>query len=484
MKKLLKAIYFILISVFLWQCSAAYQLPNDLVVKDFVWKGLNAYYLNQDEITDLADRRFNSDKELNTYLSSFTDYSRLFSSLLIASDIKSSIIEDYNNLAIFAERTGFLTGLEFGVIEDPENSENVIGYVTHILPNSNADTKNILRGEFFNAVDGIQLTTTSFEDLLVNGATSFNLTMVDFDGTTATPNTKVVALEKQNYNYDTVFLEKTFTIGADNIGYLMYNNDFSKNSINSLNDVFLNFKNEAVNELVLDLRYNIGGGSFAKSIANLASMITGQFTDEIFIKEKWNLKAQPWFEANQPDSLLTKFPDKLNATTAFNSLNLTDVYIILNGNNYVGSSAIELLINSLNSHINMHLIGTNTVGNNTGAITLYNSDDYDFLFKNETHTIAIQPVVLSFLNKNDQTYETGFMPNITLCPNEDILNLGILGERTEPILERVLEFITSGNTDVNISCNPNNYIFLHNSINAQRAIDRGVFIEQDLPNTY
>ncbi len=72
-------------------------------------------------------------------------------------------------------------------------------------------------------------------------------------------------------------------------------------------------------------------------------MITGQFPDEVVIKEEWNSKAQPWFLANQPDSLITKFPTKLNTTTDINSLNLTDVYIILNGDSFTGSSAIELL---------------------------------------------------------------------------------------------------------------------------------------------
>ena len=37
-------------------------------------------------------------------------------------------------------------------------------------------------------------------------------------------------------------------------------------------------------------------------------MISGQFINEVLIKEKWNVKAQPWFLANQPDSLLTRFP--------------------------------------------------------------------------------------------------------------------------------------------------------------------------------
>jgi hypothetical protein len=159
------------------------------------------------------------------------------------------------------------------------------------------------------------------------------------------------------------------------------------------------------------------------------------------------------------------------------------VYIVLNGANFSGSSAIELLINSLNPYINVHVIGTNTAGNNTAAMTLYNSTDYNFPLRNETHTVALQPIVLSLLNKSDQTYENGFTPSTALCFNEDVLNLGSLGEDTEPILEKVLEAITSGNTIANAACNPNNYRFLYNSINAQREVDTGVFIEQNLPNT-
>lgn len=483
MKNKIKLIYIFLISLFFAQCAKEYQLPEDLVVHDFVWKGLNAYYLHQDQIAGLSDRRFSSDQELNAYLRTFADYNDLFNNLLIPTDVKSNLLEDYTNLNVDIPRNSFTNGLEFGIIAEPGSTENVIGYVLQILPNSNASTKNIRRGEFFNAVDGVQLTRDNFGDLLINGAPNFDLSIVNFDGILVTPNTKTVSLEKENYDYDTVFIEKTFIDGTFNIGYLMYNNDFSKTSINNLNSTFLNLKNNAVNQLVLDLRYNVGGGSFAKNITNLATMITGQFTNEVFIKEQWNSKAQPWFEANQPDSLLTKFPEKLNPQTDFNSLNLTDVYIILNGNNFSGSSAIELLVNSLQPYINVHVIGTNTAGNNSGSITLYNSEDYDFALRNQTHTVALQPIVLSFYNKNDQTYENGFVPTISICPNEDVLNLGVLGERSDPILDRVLNFVTSGNSGTNNVCNPNNYEFLFHSIDSQRESDNGMFIEQDLPNT-
>ena len=262
---------------------------------------------------------------------------------------------------------------------------------------------------------------------------------------------------KKAYTHRSINLQKTEIYNGNNVGYLAYNNDFSENYLTDLNNSFLSFKNQNINELVLDLRYNIGGGSFAKNISQIASMIAGQFADEILIKENWNSKAQTWFLENQPDSLVTKFPEVLNRATPINSLNLTDVYIILNGNNFTGSSAVELLINSLKSHINVHLIGNQTAGNNTGSITLYNSEDYDFPLRNNSHTVALQPIVLSFLNKNDLTYENGFSPNIALCANENPLDLGVLGDRSDPILSSVLDYISTGNPVSNSDCNPNNF---------------------------
>jgi carboxyl-terminal processing protease len=473
-------------------CSKEYEIPQELAVYDFVWKGLNAYYLHQDAITDLADTRFNSDLQLNSYLNTFTDYNSLYASLLISSDAKSTLVEDYATIVSPELRTGFMHGLEFGLFKE-EDSDTIIGYALDILPLSYASDQNISRGDYFYAIinednDTINLSENNYEDLLLDYTQdTLKLVMIDYEedinGYNGTLNSKKTALVKKAYTYQSINLQKTIIDNGKNIGYLAYNNDFSENYLTDLNNSFLSFKNQNINELILDLRYNIGGGSFAKNISEISSMIAGQFTDEILIKEKWNAKAQPWFLANQPDSLVTKFPESLNTTTNINSLNLNDVHIILNGNSFTGSSAIELLINSLKSHINVHIIGNQTAGNNTGSITLYNSVDYDFPLRNNSHTVALQPIVLSFLNKDDQSYENGFSPNISLCANEDVLDLGVLGETSDPILNRVLDYISTGNTNTNEICNPNNFEYLFNSINTQRKIDNGVFIHQDLPNT-
>lgn len=483
MRNLFKIICFISTLSIITSCSKEYEVPQNLIVHDFVWKGLNAYYLHQDQIADLSDRRFNSDEQLSAYLNSFPDYNTLFSNLLLESDEKSMLIEDYNTITKPTIRTGFTNGLEFGIIADPSSSENVLGFVTHILPNSNAANKAIDRGEYFYAVDGVQLTRTNYEDLLLNGNNDFTLFMANFDGVNITPNAKTVNLEKEEYIYPATFLSKVIPVNSNNIGYLMYNNDFSTNYLNDIKNIGVDFTNQNVSQLILDLRYNIGGGSFAKNIEKLASIITGQFQNEVFIKEQWNTKAQEWFLNNQPDSLNTRFSTNINQSVSDNGMQVTDLYIILNGKNFSGSSAVELLINSLDAYINVHVIGNQTSGNNTGAITLYNSDDYDFELKETSHTVALQPIVLSFLNKNDQSYENGLTPVIDLCNTEDVLNLGVLGETSDPILNSIIQYIETGNANTVNSCNVNNYEYLFNSIDNQRVVDRGVFIEQNLPNT-
>lgn len=482
MIKKINIICITLFCILILGCSKEYEVPQNLVVHDFVWKGLNAYYLYQDQVADLSDRRFNSDEELNADLNSFPDYNLLFESLTIENDLKSNLVEDYNTLSSPELRSSFTNGLEFGIIADPNNTDNVLGYVTHILPNSNAALQNIARGDYFNAVDGILLTRQNYQDLLLNGQNNFTLNMANFDGNTITPTTRTVNLEKEGYNYPVTFLEDVISINSDNIGYIMYNNDFSNNYIDDLKQTASNFVSQNVNKLVLDLRYSIGSGSFARDIEAFASVITGQFQDEVFLKENWNTKAQAWFLENQPDSLLTRFSAS-NQTTTIEGMQVTDLFIILNGNNFEGSSAIELLVNSLNPYMNIQIIGNNTAGNNTGSIRLYNSDDYDFGLRNTTHTVALQPVVLTFTNNNDQTYNNGLTPIINLCNQEDVLNLGVLGTNSDPILNSVLNLIETGTASSNSNCNPNNYEYLFNSINVQRNIDNGVFIEQDLPNT-
>lgn len=223
----------------------------------------------------------------------------------------------------------------------------------------------------------------------------------------------------------------------------MYN-QFSAPFDSALNNAFLTFKNENITDLIVDLRYN-GGGS-VRTATYLGAMITGQFNEHIFSKQVWNEKVlASWPEEN----FINRFPNQINngiITENINSVNLSSVYFIVSGSS---ASASELVINSLRSYIDVKLVGLKTVGKQEGSITLYDADDFrkngsNF---NLNHRYAIQPIVFEITNKNNQNEINGYLPGVTLPGiklGEDFGNLGVLGERTDPLLDRTINYILTG----------------------------------------
>ena len=67
-------------------------LGIDNEVVEFVWGGLNSWYFWQGDVTELADNRFPSLNERNTYLNGFSDPSAFFKTLQHADDRFSGIV--------------------------------------------------------------------------------------------------------------------------------------------------------------------------------------------------------------------------------------------------------------------------------------------------------------------------------------------------------------------------------------------------------
>ncbi|WP_395049164.1 S41 family peptidase [Flavobacterium sp.] len=440
MKTKFKYIIVFLLAVFTFQSCQDQDdiaVPSNLAINDFIWKGLNLYYLWQAEVPNLSDDKFANQVALNTFLNGYHKPETLFQSLLYkpvslypkpgeAVDRFSWIVSDYLELEGMLQGTTNNNGVEFGLSRKTPTSSELIGWVRYIIPNSNASTKNIKRGDVFYGVNGTQLTISNYQALLFGSNNDYTLNLADINGGAYTPNGKSVALTKTVLDENPILINKVIVSGSHKIGYLMYNGFYS-NYDTQLNDAFGTLKSQGITDFILDLRYN-GGGSI-QTAARLASMITGQFTGQVFAKQKWNDKIESYFNANNPESLKNLFTDKIG-TTAINSLNMTKVYILTSKST---ASASELVINGLKPYIDVVQIGDITVGKNVGSVTLYDSPDFGVSNRNPSHRYAMQPLVLKIVNgAGFGDYQSGLNPTFQLA--ETLSTLDVLGSTTEPLL--------------------------------------------------
>ncbi|MDA8871061.1 S41 family peptidase [Flavobacteriaceae bacterium] len=416
--------------------DTAISLEGDLQISDFIWEGLNTYYYWQEEVEALADSKLEDEKAYAEFISQNADPELFFDSLLHPEDRFSWIEEDYVELENSLQGIYASNGVEFGLAYACQDCNEIVGYVKYILEDSDASNKNIKRGDYFTGVNGITLTVGNYRNLLFGDELSYTLNMADsIDGNLVLNGINVELTKEENFETNPIQISKTIDTNAGKIGYLMYN-QFVADKSPQLNEVFGNFKSEGIIDLVVDLRYN-GGGSVANCI-ELASMITGQFNGEIFAKEKWNSKLTTYFEERYgAERLIERFVDVLSDGESINSLSLNRVFILTTSSS---ASASELLINSLSAYIDVVHIGEKTVGKNVGSITVYDYIDNDGN-KNPDHTYAMQPIVLKIANKDDfAEYTDGLEPNTAI--DEEIKNLGILGDPSEPLLATAISILS------------------------------------------
>ncbi len=454
------------------------NIPLNVEINDFVWKGMNTYYLWQDSIPVLADTRFANQEQLYSYLENYSDPSTLFEELKYRPEDRdkwSWIVDDYVALEDYFSGVRKTSGAKIKFYLTSEGSSEVYGVVRYIVPETDAAEKPIERGDVFNSVNGTLLNTSNYSDLVYN-ADSYTINLGNYEynpiteSVEITPTGEDVTLVKGVYNENPVYKTSVFNVDGQKIGYLMYNS-FTSTYDENLNDAFSYFKSENVSELILDLRYN-GGGSVQTSMY-LSGMITGQFEGEIFTKERWNNKWQTWLNDNHPEWLTNYFTNTMTNGTVLNNLNLDRVVIITTGDS---ASASELVINALKPYIDVVTIGTRTHGKYVASVTLYDSDNFSKDNVNPNHNWAMQPIVLKELNSLGNYAPEGFPASIIF--KENFNNMGELGLETEPLTARALYYLSSGTKSNATNIQKVNSLPINASPN---KLDNEMFIEKKLP---
>jgi len=423
--KLLKSFFYLI--TFLVVLSSCQDDLDDRIfpadsraLNSFVWNAMNIFYLYNEESSDLGDDRFSSNESFNEFLESFNQPEELFEHLKVNQDRFSVIVSDFRVLENALSGVRVDNGLRFGLVSISETSE-VFGFVRYVVPNSPAAQVGIERGMIFNRIDGQTFSTDSnFNNLF--SPEVFTLGFAEFIDGDLTPINSEVQLIRTEITENPIHYHDLFDFGGTQVGYLVLNN-FRRNFDNELNEVFGEFKASGVNELVLDFRYN--GGGDLRTAVDLSSLVTGQFTNDLLLKQVFNTNF---------DDLDSSFTTRNRNDVSLNSLNLERVFVLTT---FSTASASEAVILGLQPYIDVIQIGGTTTGKFEASRTLYDSPNFGRQEASIQHSYALQPIVSSIQNANGETGSNqGLIPQIEL--QENFTNILPFGDLDETLLRQAL----------------------------------------------
>lgn len=425
-------------------------------INNFIWKGLNSWYYWQDKVPNLADNRFATVADYNTFLNSNTDHSDFFYSLLYNYpniDRNSWIVDNVNDLMAQFSGVSKSSGMDasFFLVG---STGGVGALVNYVVPNSPAAQGGVKRGDFVYAVNGTNLTTNNYQTLLGNDPFTVSVahTVSVDNGSINYSDTQDVQITPVTLEENPVAFYKTYSQGTHKVGYLVYNG-FQSNYNAQLNAAFAQMKTDGVTDLILDLRYN-GGGSVETAIG-LGQMITGQFTGQPYVSLVFNQKHTDQNETGNLSNQINTYSFSNGQTTktgteTINSLGLSKVYVLTSGGT---ASASELTIYGLKAYIPVVKIGETTYGKFVGSITLVDdpSSDYTNLNnRNPSDNWAMQPIVFAYMNgKKDpipvpsaDNKNGGIVPDYPISFSQYFGHLKEFGNTIDPALAEALQLIT------------------------------------------
>jgi len=215
--------------------------------------------------------------------------------------------------------------------------------------------------------------------------------------------------------------------GGRKVGYVLFN-DHDEGAQDALIAAFEGVRDAAVQDLVLDMRYNSGG--FLYTARTAASMVTGpQAEGRIFEQVRYNSKRQAETAAStytfssRLQTAETRFPTGY----ALPQLKLPRLYVLTSG---LTCSASESIVNSLRGiDVQVILVGETTCGK-----------PYGFRRKDNCG-LAFFPIEFQGYNAKDfGDYQNGFAPT---CAVADDFN-SVLGAPNEPLLAAALKHADTG----------------------------------------
>lgn len=261
--------------------------------------------------------------------------------------------------------------------------------ISYVVPGSPAYNAGLRRGDLVTEL---------------NGSASF--TLQDLMGALGKPTIKFgiiypvareVEFTAESFLDTPIVHHSIIEAGGKKAGYLVYNSFVSGENdifISELIDVFTEFKNAGVSDLILDLRYNGGGEVYA------ADFLTGLSVDQSAL-DKAYLYLEDAKSMGIP-SQFTGYKLRTNEELGGANLNPNNVYIITSGGS---ASASELVLHCLQGVMGKSRViqvGERSLGKNVGG----------YYYEGTTYPWDLNVIAFRVHNVHKESgYELGIVPD-------------------------------------------------------------------------
>ena len=369
-----------------------------------------------------------------------SDTEEYFESLLYSGDRFSFILDDADSYFDSEEGISTEKGWDYILMRYDSSSDQVIAVINYVYANTPAANAGVKRGDIILSVDGTQMTLSNY---------------TIFANTSATYGAKRYNEETSSYDdveYDIVAAEiqtspvaehSIFETENGKVGYLLYMDYYSEFN-DELSEVFGEFKEAGVTDLILDLRYNTGGAMTAmQRLCSLIAPESNVGNEDMLIYYEFNDKLKK--AGYDKESTATYF----DSSIASNTLNLNRIVILVGSSTY---SASEATIIGLQPYVDVYTIGYTTGGKNTSMFVMTpedftNSKTGEAYFDSSINNWLIAPIVAQYYNSAGYTFDTSNKEGIT--PDYEfneygVNNMGTLGDADEPLTALALEYFANG----------------------------------------
>jgi len=395
------------------QANALTQKVNKFIYENFLYN----YLWNKEVATDI-DIRYE------------TDPHNLFNKLIYRDDRWSTLTDNATELDESFEGNSTTFGYGLNVYKF-SNSPSCYAIITYVYDGTPAQTAGLKRGDILLQINGKDIDTKNYTDLWY--ASSLELKLGVLDQNTIHPGNKTVHLTAVKMYQNPIITHKIIEKNNQKIGYLCYS-DYLLQSHDQLAEIFAEFKQANVKDIVLDLRYN--GGGYAETARYLSSILapaSALSNRSVYLQEIWNDNYMTYFKQQGEDT-----KQYFNAEVPVN-MDLKRLFVLTSRST---ASASEATMTGLSPYLELVQIGDTTHGKYCGGV-LISPTTADNKPDASISNWEMYLMIYRFANNQGVTdFKNGFAPTYRIEETLENIIAHQLGDEKEILLAKALEVIT------------------------------------------